>query len=196
MGLRVAVVSWLKWCVAKCRDRIVTFLLWLTALLLSTVLLKGGFPLTCLSLQAHAVVEKYGISYCFFSSTLLAFADVRVGTHMHHLQWMTLEVAKSIWFFQSQIIQSSLRPTIRETSLESSNTFTEKNWEKLKARTWPGKWLEVKKEYRLPDSLFFCIMLLARVTRVAADFVSTFYLSTINSFFTGHWTAFAKLCIS
>lgn len=58
-----------------------------TVLLVSTVLLKRGFPLTCLSLQAHAgVVDKYGISYCFFSSTLLVFVDARVGTHMHQLQ--------------------------------------------------------------------------------------------------------------
>lgn len=45
---------------------------------------KKGFSLICLSLQAHAgIIGNYGISYCFFSSSLLAFADIRVGTCMH-----------------------------------------------------------------------------------------------------------------
>lgn len=45
---------------------------------------KKGFSLTYLSLQAHAgITGKYGISYSFVSSTLLAFADTRVGTCVH-----------------------------------------------------------------------------------------------------------------
>lgn len=45
---------------------------------------KKRFSLTYLSLQAlTGITGKYGSSYWFFSSTLLAFADISVGTCVH-----------------------------------------------------------------------------------------------------------------
>lgn len=43
-----------------------------------------GFAYIYPALQAHAgIIGKYGISHCFFFSTLLAFADIKVGTCVH-----------------------------------------------------------------------------------------------------------------
>lgn len=108
-------------------------MLWLTVLLVSSLLLKRGFPLTCLSSQAHArVVEKCGISTVF---------SPQPDWLLQMQEWVLICICSSewlcklIWFFQSQIIQSSLRSTVRQTSFESSSCSRKK----LKTRTWPGK---------------------------------------------------------
>lgn len=81
-------------------------MVWLTVLLVSSLLLKRGFPLTCLSSQAHAgIVEKCGIS-AVFSPQPVWFLQMR--------EWVLICICSSewlcklIWFFQSQSLRQVL----------------------------------------------------------------------------------------
>lgn len=149
-------------------------------------LLKGRFPST--SLCKSMLLIDFSLQPTF----LLQMWE---WVLMLQIQQMILEMAKSVHFFHSQIMQFSLRPTIKKNPLEKNVAGLLIGWEKVKAETWHGKDGCKSEEYSFPDSLFLCINAVSKGDNGCCGFceVSIFYLSTLNSFFTDHCMASAKL---